>query len=354
MAKSGTEAAKTDPHTSQPPANQPEGTTPTFNTSNDDQTNGPPQVKQSKEPQIDEFGLPIKSAQQGNGGPSEESSKESPSLDAGPQDTVQESKATALQEPSPKRTSRDSSQGRPQDRASAVEQPGEQSTPHAAPRPASPSHKPTISSISNLSTTNEVLHGDTGAVSEWSHQALAPRTGDTDEKKRDDDWQSMPAYAPYDLYDDDGKLLAKEAPDSDEEANAYHGLGGAGKGYTRVQNDEDAQSATSMDENTGYLFKQTGTDLTTEDDEQRDPLAQLQATKSLLTEGQRIAYVGLARLAMAEMVDELEKMNTTRSTKKLIAMSAESTKMWSQKMMVRLYKHMDIESAGWSSAQRQT
>ena len=84
----------------------------------------------------------------------------------------------------------------------------------------------------------------------------------------------MPAFAPYDLYDDDNRLVAREEHDSDNEANAYTGLGGAGKGYTRVQADEDAKSATSMDENTDYLFKaKAGTEVHDEEEEQRDPLA---------------------------------------------------------------------------------
>ena len=208
------------------------------------------------------------------------------------------------------------------------------------------SHRPTKSDAPSLPATEDILVGNTGAVSGWSHQALAPQKVDVEEKKAEDQWQTMPSYARYDLYDDDDRLIAREAPDSDEEANAYHGLGGAGKGYTRVQ-DDDAKSTTSMDENTDYLFKTPkGTDLNAEDDDQRDPLAQLQATKELLTEGQRIAYVGVTRLAFAEMVKELVEMDSTRSTKKAIALTAESAKMWSQKMMVRLYIHMDISSSG--------
>ena len=305
------------------------------------------QPKPNDDPQIDEFGQHVKPNQQTSGRHSEENSRSSPRNESAADGGSETNGAAgpAAKTASPKDAGHDQS-----DSLHTVNgHNGPSAGSDAEARANVPSHKATISEVSQLSTTHEVLQGDTGAVSEWSHQALAPRAGDLDEKKAADEWQSMPSYAAYDIYDDDGKLVAKEAPDSDEEANAYHGLGGAGKGYTRVQDDEDAQSATSMDDNTGYLFNKQGgqgTDLTTEDEEQRDPLAQLQATKSLLTEGQRIAYVGLARLAMAEMVDELEKMNTTRATKKLIAMSAESTKMWSQKMMVRLYKHMDIESAG--------
>jgi hypothetical protein len=159
----------------------------------------------------------------------------------------------------------------------------------------------------------------------------------------------MPAYAPYDIYDDDNKLVAKEYTEKEEEEKKYDygGLGGAGKGYTRVFVDDDAESVTSMDDNTQYLFKDKGlsTAVTDEDDAQRDAVSQLQATKELLTEGQRIAYVGLTRLELSTMLKELEEIKHTRRTKKELAIAAESMQMWGQKMMVRLYSHMDISPA---------
>lgn len=205
--------------------------------------------------------------------------------------------------------------------------------------------------VSTAIPENKVSVSDGGAViaasgvSGWSHQAIAPHKMEKEEH-HDDEWQDMPAFAPYDLYDDDGKLIAREARDSDEEENAYTGLGGAGKGYTRVQIDEDAQSATSMDDNTSYLFKANGTHLADEDEELRDAVAQMQATKDLLTEGQRIAYVGVTRLAIALMVKELDGLETTKGTKKEFMIVVESMKMWAQQMMLRLYAHMEINSSG--------
>ena len=191
---------------------------------------------------------------------------------------------------------------------------------------------------------DNLLHGGTtGGASGWSHQALAPHKPREDHEQ-EEEWKDMPAFAPYDLYDDDNRLIAREEKDSDDEGDAYAGLGGAEKGYTRVQVDEDARSATSMDENTDYLFKPKGTDLA-DDEEQRDPLAQLQATKNLLTEGQRIAYVGVTRLVMAKMVKELDDIEGTKNTKKGLALAAESIKLWSQQMMVRLYMHMEVDSS---------
>lgn len=194
-----------------------------------------------------------------------------------------------------------------------------------------------------VSNTSSAAQG----VSEFSHQPIAHHH---EEKKEEADvgWQEMPAYARYDMYDDDDKLIAREHNDEEEEKYGYGNLGGAGKGYTRVIMDDDAESATSMDDNTQYLFnkKVNSTSIMDEDDaEQRDAVSQMQATKDLLTEGQRIAYVGVVRLEMYAMVKELEDINHTKKTKKLMAFAAEAMKMLAQKMMIRLYAHMDISPA---------
>lgn len=187
-----------------------------------------------------------------------------------------------------------------------------------------------------------------GHVSEWSHQQLAPVPDAVVEEKDDDgEWQSMPALATHRIYDDWGKVIAKEYGEVDDEHVAYGTLGGAGKGYTRVQVDDDAQSATSMDDDTAYLFndKYQSNALQEEDEEGRDIVSQMETTKELLTEGQRIAYVGLVRLSVGKMLSELDKLEKTKGAKKAIDYAVEATKMWGQKVMVRLYGHMDIDSA---------
>lgn len=162
----------------------------------------------------------------------------------------------------------------------------------------------------------------------------------------DDEWQEMPALAEYDLYDDYGRLIARGSADEQVETQGYNNLGGAAKGYTRVQIDEDAQSATSMDDNTAYLFKEAGKDLMDDDEEARNPMEQMQATKDLLTDGQRIAYVGVTRLATIEMIDELNQLERTKKIKKEVDMAVESMRTWSLEIMVRLHGHMNISSAG--------
>lgn len=188
----------------------------------------------------------------------------------------------------------------------------------------------------------------TATVSEWSHQQIVPQSQKdlhpaVEEKSKEeleDEWQTMPAYASTDLYDEDGRLIAVAEPGSDEEETNL--MGGAAKGYTRVFDDDDADSVTSMDENTKYLFQEN------EDDENaRNPLSQMEATKELLTEGQRIAYVGVCRLALVEMIRDLERVKVSkRSAKKVLGAVTDNMRMWSQKMMVRLYTHMEISPPG--------
>ncbi len=189
-------------------------------------------------------------------------------------------------------------------------------------------------------------HAQSIGASEWSHQQLAPQAAiEEEDDNGNGDWKEMPALATHRIYDDWGKVLAKEYGEVDDEHVAYGTLGGAGKGYTRVQ-DDDAESVTSMDDNTAYLFKEPHTTNALDDDEEgRDMLSQMQATKELLTEGQRIAYVGVVRLSIAKMLSEVSKLEKTKGTKKQIEMATESMAMWGQKMMVRLYGHMDIDSA---------
>jgi hypothetical protein len=184
---------------------------------------------------------------------------------------------------------------------------------------------------------DEPLENPAGA-SEWSHQLGVIQTQDhSPEKSRKslevDDWQSMPAYAAYDMYDDDGRLVAQQWAESDDEGPEEER---AGRGYTRMNQEEDAQSADSMDENTQYLFTES-----MDDEDAKTPLSQMQATKELLTEGQRIAYVGLCKLTMVAMLRDVSRVRFKENRA-----AYESMTLWSQKMMIRLFGHMDISPPG--------
>ncbi|KAH8700421.1 DUF726 domain protein [Talaromyces proteolyticus] len=183
-------------------------------------------------------------------------------------------------------------------------------------------------------------HNSIGA-SEWSHQKLTEEHSD-EESDSEGEWKAMPALGELDHYDDYGRLVAKASGLDGED---YADMSGAGRGYTRVQLDDDAHSATSMDEDTSYLFKEShGTSLGIDDDT-RDALSQLQATKVILSEGQRIAYVGVVRLSIYQMTKDLEGTPAIKSSKKAFQDALDSMKKWSQGVMVRIFAHMDIDSA---------
>lgn len=183
-------------------------------------------------------------------------------------------------------------------------------------------------------------HDSTGA-SEWSHQKLTEQHSD-EESDGEGDWKAMPALGEMDHYDDYGRLVAKGSKIDDDD---YMNSGAVSRGYTRVQFDDDVHSVTSMDEDTSYLFKEGHGTSAGIDDDTRDPLSQLQATKDLLSESQRIAYVGVVRLAIYQMTSDMEKIPTTKSSKKALQEAVDSMKKWSQGVMIRLFAHMDIDSA---------
>lgn len=101
--------------------------------------------------------------------------------------------------------------------------------------------------------------------------------------------------------------------------------------YTRLRlNEEDESDEVHL--RTRYLF---------DEDKAMTPLSQMQATKDLLTEAQRIAYVGLCALAAREMMDKLKQVNT----KEFIA-AIKNMELWSLKIMGRLYYHMELATEG--------
>ncbi|EJU02650.1 DUF726-domain-containing protein [Dacryopinax primogenitus] len=169
----------------------------------------------------------------------------------------------------------------------------------------------------------------------------------------DDEWQDMPVLKPDDpflnLDEEDQKKFHYIAPskssapkqignatgnliDFDDEGVEWRSKldKGQEETYTRLRLDEDNDND-EVHMQTKYLFNE---------DKAMTPLSQMQATKELLTESQRIAYVGLCSLAAREMIEGLKKM-PAREIQKAI----QSAENWSLKIMGRLYHHMELETA---------
>ncbi|KAF9562246.1 DUF726-domain-containing protein [Agrocybe pediades] len=99
--------------------------------------------------------------------------------------------------------------------------------------------------------------------------------------------------------------------------------------YTRLRVNEE-EDADEVHLRTRYLF---------DEDKAMTPLSQMQATKNLLTEAQRIAYVGLCSLASREMVQTLKTVH-----RKELKASIANMELWALKIMGRLYYHMELET----------
>lgn len=122
--------------------------------------------------------------------------------------------------------------------------------------------------------------------------------------------------------------------------------------YTRLRLDEDEESE-EVAMRTRYLF---------DEDKAMTPLSQMQATKELLTDSQRIAYVGLCALVARRMVRDMGRgWAGTKVGKQARLLKGkgraqdvpvvEAGNLWMIKIMARLYQHMELSrDGGWCLA----
>ncbi len=111
------------------------------------------------------------------------------------------------------------------------------------------------------------------------------------------------------------------------------------KGYTQLRLDED-EEAEQLHAATEYLFQDGSRHDPYGDNTSATPLNQMKTTKQLLSEGQKIAYVGLCSLIASEMVRQLRRVPG-----KNLDAAKQSIEAWKVKVVARLYQHMDIESS---------
>ena len=120
--------------------------------------------------------------------------------------------------------------------------------------------------------------------------------------------------------------------DVDDRGNEWRSKVDVDEGeYTRLRiNEEDDADEVHM--RTKYLF---------DEDKAMTPLSQMQATKNMLTEAQRIAYVGLCALTSREMSQGLKVVK-----RKELKSAIQNMELWAMKIMGRLYYHMELETQG--------
>ena len=171
----------------------------------------------------------------------------------------------------------------------------------------------------------------------------------------DDGWQDMPVVRdddPADFDDEDRKRYHYRPPEKKDAKTTSNATGNLldvdffgdewrakadqnESEYTRLRLDEEDESD-EVHLRTRYLF---------DEDKAMTPLSQMQQTKDMLTEAQRIAYVGLCALAAREMTDSLKVINRGLNHKEL-GQAIKNMELWALKIMGRLYYHMEVATEG--------
>ncbi|KAH9953368.1 hypothetical protein BC827DRAFT_1262447 [Russula dissimulans] len=100
--------------------------------------------------------------------------------------------------------------------------------------------------------------------------------------------------------------------------------------YTRLRVREE-DDADEVHLRTRYLF---------DEDQAMTPLSQMQQTKNMLTEAQRIAYVALCALVSTEMLKQLKRLGG-----KEYKSTIQDMELWRLKILGRLYYHMELATA---------
>ncbi|CAO1624839.1 unnamed protein product [Parajaminaea phylloscopi] len=170
------------------------------------------------------------------------------------------------------------------------------------------------------------------------------------------DWRSKPAGAPgmHISKEDrarqsgDGTLPNNDDDDSDEESDDEKG-----QGYTQLRLDEDVEGD-ELHAATEYLFGdsraqggsrgpvESSVGYSYQNESDLTPLSQMSTTKSLLSEPQKIAYVGLCALKAKEMVRSVRRIP---GSAKELAASLQSIEEWELRVLARLFQHMDISAS---------
>ncbi|WLF76422.1 hypothetical protein PVL30_000124 [Lodderomyces elongisporus] len=189
----------------------------------------------------------------------------------------------------------------------------------------------------------------------------------TDLKNQDDDdffntksdsaWKEMKTISDLDFYDDRGQLKhdAKSGKEFMQGDN-YH------FGYTKIDTEEQVNKYAALDKKTDFLFasksenvkkRQTDpavlfdaddSDSDYDNDEELDSAETLADTKKMLTDSQKFAYVGLAKLITVNMATQLAKVQfgTDGKVAKQLSLGQKNFSNWTLYVLSKLYEHLSV------------
>lgn len=178
---------------------------------------------------------------------------------------------------------------------------------------------------------------------------------------KESNWKSMKKISSYDYYNERGELEFT----SDERFTSFDNLAHA-RGYTKIDTEEQLAKYAELNKKTDFLFEirkdkqpkpkkvdnyssidndvTSGDESDYEDDDNLDSDETLEGTKEMLTDAQKFAYVGIAKLISVDMATDLAKLQK-RAPKKLAKNLSNCQKNfanWTMYVITKLYEHMDL------------
>ncbi|AOA64005.1 Putative lipase [Komagataella phaffii CBS 7435] len=183
------------------------------------------------------------------------------------------------------------------------------------------------------------------------------KDGSDDNSSDDAGWKEMDTEISYTIYDNKGEKIdasIKQQIISQKKDDAPDG-------YTRINAEEQAQKYEEIDKKMDFLFEKENSNLNRllngshdvehyeeedvySDDDDYTPLSQLDTTKKMLKESQKVAYVGLVQLCIVEMGIALAEVHgtQTRTMGKKLSKAHATFSSWASSLMTKLHKHIGL------------
>lgn len=180
------------------------------------------------------------------------------------------------------------------------------------------------------SSRKDEFHSDDDDWKIGSSRQAAHQARETDSEESDDEDEAGKGYTQLRLDED---VEGDELHAATEYLFGGPGAGGGPHGSTAAGANDPSRSG-PIESSVGYSYQSEST---------ATPLSQMMTTKALLSEPQKIAYVGLCSITAKEMLRAIKRVP---GASKDLAESVKSMEEWQVKVMARLFQHMDIDVKG--------
>lgn len=218
----------------------------------------------------------------------------------------------------------------------------------------------------NLNQTHELPNDESDLDNDKSNSPS--NLGQNKEQEQEDiddffdgknsDWKSMKKISSFDFYDERGGLEFT----TDQRFENFDNMADF-RAYTKIDTEEQIAKYDELDKQTNFLFEINQNQKTRlevahygQDDESGydsdeyyhedniDSDETLEGTKEMLTEAQRFAYVGIAKLIAVDMATDLAMLQRKSSNKLARSLNGSQKNFanWTMYIMGKLYEHMDL------------